>query len=132
MQDPNVIAQVVSVVRDAENNAGGGGGQTAVEPVLDAVVSDMAHPFTGSRTADVARVHDLCRLALGVAEMDGMLKKGGSFVCKFLDGEGDKELKDEMRSKFDKVIHEKPEASRKESSEAFLVCIGYKGKQKQS
>jgi 23S rRNA U2552 (ribose-2'-O)-methylase RlmE/FtsJ len=52
----------------------------------DVVLSDMAHSFTGNRGADVARVHGLCLSALGFAE--GVLKMGGTFVCKFIRGEG--------------------------------------------
>src|SRR6476620_205069 len=36
--------------------------------IIDTLISDMAHPFTGSKTTDVARVHDLVKFALHVAD----------------------------------------------------------------
>ncbi|KAI8920146.1 ribosomal RNA methyltransferase FtsJ domain-containing protein [Powellomyces hirtus] len=98
----------------------------ARKAVVDVVLSDMAHPFTGSRTADVAKVIELCELALSVAEQPGMLKNGGAFVCKFIQGEGDQELRALMKEKFNRVAYEKPGASRSGSAEGYLVCLGYK------
>ncbi|KAJ3056211.1 hypothetical protein HK097_007694 [Rhizophlyctis rosea] len=117
MQSPEVIAKVVSVVQ---------GDTQTDKPVVDVVLSDMAHSFTGNRTADVARVHDLCRTALEVAELPQILKPGGAFVCKFLQGAGDQELRAELLERFAKVHHEKPAASRQESAEGFFVCTGFK------
>eukprot|EP00842_Homolaphlyctis_polyrhiza_P001765 jgi/Hompol1/258/HPOL_001147-RA len=100
-----------------------------VTPVIDVLISDMAHPFSGHRTTDVARVKGLCEFALEIASHPWLLKRGGDFVCKFMRGEGETELKDLCKSLFAKVIFEKPKASRKDSSEAYLVCLGYKRKQ---
>ncbi|KAJ3138465.1 rRNA methyltransferase 2, mitochondrial [Physocladia obscura] len=66
---------------------------------VDTVLSDMAHSFTGSRSADVVRVLDLCRTAFSVAE--DVLKPNGHFVCKFI-------------------------RSRTGSAEAYLICLNYR------
>ncbi|KAJ3021900.1 hypothetical protein HKX48_007481 [Thoreauomyces humboldtii] len=125
MTDPKVQQRVYTMIRppvDGEMET------KQRKDAVDVVLSDMAHPFTGSRTADVARVIDLCELALSVAERPGMLKAGGSFVCKFLQGEGDTELRQQLKSKFARVVYEKPEASRTRSAEGYLVCLGYTGR----
>ena len=41
-------------------------------------------------------------------------------------GENDKELRTKLKSKFEKVLYKKPEASRKESSEGYFLCLTYK------
>ncbi|KAJ3271738.1 hypothetical protein HDU76_011002 [Blyttiomyces sp. JEL0837] len=91
--------------------------------LADVVVSDMAHSFTGNRGADVARVMDLCNIALSVAKK--VLKPRGSFVCKFLRGDGEAVLKDLLLTNFSNVYFDKPQASRGESAEAYFICTGY-------
>ncbi|KAJ3133841.1 hypothetical protein HDU90_005449 [Geranomyces variabilis] len=128
MTSPAVLATLQSAIRPPHGKASASsvGSSKPATPVVDVVLSDMAHPFTGSRTADVARVIALCELALEVAERPEVLKRGGAFVCKFIQGEGDQELRQLLKSKFDKVAYEKPEASRSGSAEGYLVCLGYK------
>ncbi|KND04548.1 uncharacterized protein SPPG_00273 [Spizellomyces punctatus DAOM BR117] len=123
MCDPMILDKVCTLVhgsQDAPNRTD--------QDAVDVVLSDMAHPFTGSRTADVARVFELCQVALRVAETPGILKRGGGFVCKFFQGEGEQELRTELKAKFDRVVYEKPNASRKASAEGYLICLGYKGR----
>ncbi|KAI8619914.1 FtsJ-like methyltransferase-domain-containing protein [Chytriomyces sp. MP71] len=93
---------------------------------VDTVLSDMAHSFTGSRTADVVRVIDLCKTAFLVAER--VLKTKGHFVCKFIRGEDDDELQQMLKTRFETVAFDKPMASRSESAEAYLICLEYNGK----
>ncbi|KAJ3024686.1 UNVERIFIED_CONTAM: hypothetical protein HDU68_007889 [Siphonaria sp. JEL0065] len=91
---------------------------------VDVVLSDMAHSFTGSRSADVARVLDLCRTAFSVAER--VLKPEGNFVCKFIRGEDDQDLHKLLQSRFESVFFDKPLGSRTGSAEAYLICLNYK------
>ena len=86
----------------------------------------MAHSFTGHRSADVPRVHDLCKTALYMALKPRMLKKGGTLVMKCLEGNGEQEILDLMRQYFKRVERFKPLASRQESSEHFLICFGFR------
>jgi 23S rRNA (uridine2552-2'-O)-methyltransferase len=53
------------------------------------------------------------------------LKAGGDAVFKVFEGEFLNELKGEMKASFGKVLVSKPTASRQESSELYLVCIGF-------
>lgn len=89
---------------------------------FDEILSDMAHPFTGSKTADVARVIDLCYAAAGIA--DAKLVTGGSFVCKYFDGPGVHDLKKDLLTKFSAVASFKPKSSRKDSAENYFICRG--------
>ncbi|KAJ3084776.1 hypothetical protein HDU99_003474 [Rhizoclosmatium hyalinum] len=90
---------------------------------VDTVLSDMAHSFTGSRSADVARVLDLCETAFSVAER--VLKPNGNFVCKFIRGEDDQDLQTLLESRFTSVVFDKPLGSRTGSAEAYLICLEY-------
>jgi 23S rRNA (uridine2552-2'-O)-methyltransferase len=55
------------------------------------------------------------------------LKPGGSFVCKLFQGGEEKQLIEKLRKAFTKAAYEKPEASRKDSKEIFVVAVGFKG-----
>lgn len=102
------------------------GGQAGEKKVFDVLLSDMAHSFTGFRSADVARVESLVRFSLEVAGMDQILKPGGNYVAKYLNGEGDDELKEFVSSKFLKFATFKPKSCRDSSSESYLIGIGFK------
>ena len=93
--------------------------------IIDTLISDMAHPFTGSKSTDVARVHDLVRFAVQVADMPQILKRNGNFVAKYLNGEGEDELRESLSTRFKKLHVFKPKSSRSSSTEAFFVGIGF-------
>ncbi|KAJ1925504.1 2' O-ribose methyltransferase [Tieghemiomyces parasiticus] len=90
----------------------------------DLVVSDMAPSFSGTHSIDHIRIMNLCEDAAGFAR--GILRPGGSFVCKFLVGGTEKDFSKELKTVFNKVIVAKPKSSRKESAEAFFVCLDKK------
>ncbi|KAJ1727771.1 2' O-ribose methyltransferase [Coemansia sp. Benny D160-2] len=85
------------------------------------VLSDMAPPFTGHHSVDADRTMNLCDDVGAFA--DEFLAKGGSMVLKFFMGGHESEMRGRLRQAFRKVVVEKPEASRKQSSEQYLVCI---------
>ncbi|KAK9720600.1 2' O-ribose methyltransferase [Basidiobolus ranarum] len=108
--------------------------QNTIKNILDkrkvhVVISDMAPSFTGNHAVDHVRIMNLCESALGFAEI--ILRKGGTFVCKFIMGGTERDFKLLLQSKFSKVYHEKPASSRKESTEGFFVCTGYLGQKKE-
>ncbi|EPB81335.1 hypothetical protein HMPREF1544_11952 [Mucor circinelloides 1006PhL] len=103
--------------------------QSAIRELLDGrsvdlVCSDMAPSFSGNHTADHARSMELCESALTFAEK--VLSPGGSFVAKFLMGGTEHEFRKRLQTMFAKVKTEKPDASRKQSTEGFFVALGYK------
>lgn len=86
------------------------------------VLSDMLHNTTGNSITDHFRSMDLCFGALTFCQKH--LQKGGTFLCKFLNGPDDKELTIEAKKMFADVKIVKPNSSRKESSENYLLARG--------
>ena len=95
------------------------GGQLA-----DVVLSDMAANTTGHSPTDHLRIMDLCENALEFALT--VLKPGGHFVAKIFRGGAEVDLLNVVKQNFQQVRHFKPESSRKESSEFYLVAISKK------
>ena len=90
-------------------------------PPFDLVISDMAPNTTGIRSTDQARSFELCDLALDVAKR--FLKKDGHFVCKLFHSDDFTELRDKIKSEFEKFDAVKPDSTRKISKEIFLIGI---------
>ncbi len=90
------------------------------------VLSDMAAPSTGHKSTDHLRIIGLCEAALEVAIE--VLIPGGTFVAKVLQGGTEQQLLTLLKHNFDIVRHAKPEASRKDSAEMYVVAIGFKGR----
>ncbi|MEM1379410.1 MAG: RlmE family RNA methyltransferase [Pseudomonadota bacterium] len=91
----------------------------------DVVLSDMAAPTTGHRPTDHLRIIALAEEALAFAE--DVLAPGGAFVAKVLQGGSEKQLLDRLKANFAKVHHAKPEASRADSAEMYVVGMGFRG-----
>jgi 23S rRNA (uridine2552-2'-O)-methyltransferase len=92
----------------------------------DLVLSDMAANTTGHKQTDHLRTMALVEAALEFAETH--LMPGGKFVAKVLAGGADQALVARMRKAFAQVKHVKPAASRADSSEWYVVAIGFRGK----
>ena len=90
----------------------------------DLVLSDMAPNTTGHSATDHIRIMDLAEQALAFALET--LAPGGSFVAKVFQGGSEKTLLLPMKQNFATVKHAKPPASRKESSELYVVAQGRK------
>jgi len=93
----------------------------------DVVISDMSPELTGNYTMDQARSVWLADNALQVARE--LLRPNGNFVCKVFMGEDYEEFRDEVRQAFNMVKPFTPEASRKSSSEIYLVAKQFTGVQ---
>lgn len=93
----------------------------------DLVLSDMAANTVGHRQTDHLRTMGLVETAVHFATEE--LVKGGTFVAKVLAGGTDKDLLDLLNKHFTSVKHAKPPASRKGSSEWYVVAKGFKGRQ---
>jgi 23S rRNA (uridine2552-2'-O)-methyltransferase len=91
----------------------------------DLVLSDMAANTVGHQRTDHLRTMGLVETALEFA--NEVLKPGGSFVAKVLAGGADNNLVAELKRHFASVRHAKPPASRKDSSEWYVVAQGFKG-----
>ncbi|MGD1935149.1 MAG: RlmE family RNA methyltransferase [Candidatus Phaeomarinobacter sp.] len=93
----------------------------------DVVLSDMAASATGHKPTDHLRIMHLCELALDFA-ME-VLKPGGGFLAKVLQGGAEKDLMTMLRTNFKVVRHVKPKASRSDSAEMYVLATGFKGRQ---
>lgn len=92
---------------------------------VDLVLSDVAPNIIGVWQFDHARQIDMAQNAVSIA--DRILAKNGYAVFKAFEGGMLNELRDGLKTKFNNVRLYKPKASKKASSEIYLVCLGYKG-----
>ena len=91
----------------------------------DVVMSDMAAASSGHKQTDHLRIMALCEAAAELAF--DVLEPGGTFVAKVLAGGAESELQNTLKRRFETVAHVKPPASRKDSSEKFVVARGFRG-----
>ncbi len=87
--------------------------------VFDLVLSDLAPKTTGHKDTDHFRSVQLAFRALCFAE--ALLRPGGSLLVKVFQGQEFEELVKTLRTRFQKVITLKPEGSRPESREMFIL-----------
>ena len=90
----------------------------------DVVLSDMSPDITGNYSVDQARSMWLCKNALETAEI--MLRPGGNFICKIFEGEDTKKFINTVKQRFCMVKKFSPTASRKSSSEIYLIAKSLK------
>jgi 23S rRNA (uridine2552-2'-O)-methyltransferase len=90
----------------------------------DLVLSDMAANTVGHKQTDHLRTMGLVEAAAHFAVET--LAEGGAFVAKVLAGGTDAELLALLKQHFRTVKHAKPPASRKGSSEWYVVAQGFK------
>ncbi|ABQ31211.1 MULTISPECIES: RlmE family RNA methyltransferase [Acidiphilium] len=102
--------------------------ETALAEILggpaDVVMSDMAPNTTGHTATDHLRIMGLAELALDFAFKH--LAPGGAFVTKLFQGGAQGDMLNLLKRRFAQVRHAKPEASRKDSRELYLVATGYR------
>ena len=93
---------------------------------VDVVLSDMAANATGHRKTDHLRIMALAEAATHFARE--VLGKGGSFLCKVLQGGTETVLLAELKRDFETVKHVKPPASRTDSAELYLLAKGFRSR----
>ena len=93
----------------------------------DLILSDMAANTVGHKQTDHLRTMGLVETAVDFAIHT--LAPGGAFVAKVLAGGTDTELLALLKQHFRTVKHAKPPASRKGSSEWYVVAQGFKGRE---
>jgi 23S rRNA (uridine2552-2'-O)-methyltransferase len=92
----------------------------------DVVLSDMAANTTGHRATDHLRIVGLVELAIDFARR--VLAPGGAFVAKVFQGGTEGDLLADMKRDFTTVKHVKPQASRADSAELYVVATGFRGR----
>ena len=90
----------------------------------DVVLSDASPNISGHYSMDQARSIWLCENALTIALQ--FLKTNGTFLCKIFEGEDYNEFLNEVKANFNMVKPHAPKATRKKSSEKYIVAKGFK------
>jgi len=90
----------------------------------DLVLSDMAPNTTGHAATDHLRIMALAELAAAFAA--AVLVEGGGFVAKVFQGGSERAMLEALKRDFATVRHAKPPASRKDSSELYVVATGFR------
>ena len=91
----------------------------------DAVISDMAANTTGHKKTDHLRIIGLAELAAEFARE--VLAPGGWFLCKLFQGGETADLVTQRKRDYAVVRHVKPQASRADSAELYVLATGFRG-----
>lgn len=89
----------------------------------DLVCSDAVPDFIGERFVDHIRASSLNKEIINFCNL--VLKPGGKLLMKIIQGPVDKDLVEYAELHFKSVQKVKPQASRNESAETYVLCIGY-------
>jgi 23S rRNA (uridine2552-2'-O)-methyltransferase len=92
---------------------------------VDVVLSDMAEPAMGHKMTDHLRIMAMAEGAGHFAAT--ILAPGGMFLCKVLQGGSEHDLLMLLKRNFRVVRHVKPEASRADSAELYVLATGFRG-----
>ena len=95
-----------------------------IRPAFKVVISDIAPKTTGNRWADHQQSMQLVRQTLELAET--LLHEKGNYLCKIFQGEDMPGFVKELTQSFDFVKVLKPELSRPESREVFVLATGFR------
>ena len=90
---------------------------------VNAVICDLSPQVSGNWSVDHAKQVSLNYDASKI--MDKVLTTKGNAIFKVFDGEYTTEFRDYLKKKFANIKLTKPQASRKQSSELYFVCLGY-------
>jgi 23S rRNA (uridine2552-2'-O)-methyltransferase len=91
----------------------------------DVVLSDMAANTTGHRKTDQLRILGLVEGAAAFASE--VLNPGGTFVAKVFQSGADAALMTQLKRDYASVRHVKPASSRQDSSERYVLAMGFRG-----
>ncbi len=94
--------------------------------LANVIVSDMAAAACGIPAVDHIRIFNLLEASLNFSI--NHLAKNGSFIAKVLRGGTEGQLLKQLKVHFTKVVHFKPDSSRQDSAEMYVVAKGFKGK----
>jgi len=87
---------------------------------IDVIISDMAENTTGNKSLDSIRTNNLCSEVINFSLI--MLNKKGTMICKLFMGEDFLEVKNLAKNNFKNVDFFKPESSKNESKETYIIC----------
>ena len=111
INDENILSQINKILNGKKVNG---------------VVSDMAADTTGHRPTDHLRTTMLLESAIDIAK--DFLDEDGFFLGKCFKGGAEASVLEILNKSFKVVKHVKPDASRKESVESYVLAMHYKNK----
>lgn len=92
--------------------------------LVKGVFSDISPNLSGIAYADAYRSYELATIAFDLCEK--LLAKGGHFVVKIFPGDEFPQYIARLKGRFEKVHTVTPEATRRASSERYLVCLRFR------
>lgn len=95
------------------------------ETPYNCILSDMAPNTTGIMIRDQTLSEELCLKVLSIC--DQALKPGGNMVMKLFQGGGSKPVELAVKNRFEKYQMLKPNSTRKESKEIFIIGLRFRG-----
>ncbi len=121
------IPNVITIVGNIEDQNDVNKLINIINGKADVVLSDLAPNVSGLWEMDQLKQIDLTKKALEFTKI--VLKENGCALYKVFQGENTTEFLNYLKEFFLNVIITKPDASRKQSSEIYVVCKRYKKKQ---
>ena len=95
---------------------------------VDTVISDMSPDISGNYDMDQARSVYLCMMAFKTCEI--FLKPDGNFICKVFEGKDLDDFLNDIKNRFTTIKRFNPKASRKSSSEIYIIAKNFNLKNK--
>ena len=92
--------------------------------LVDVIISDLAPNLSGQKSIDLPRSIHLLELALDCVSR--ILKPGGTFLFKAFQGVGLEAFVQSVKTEFLQVKYKKPEASRSQSTEVYVLASGFR------
>ena len=117
------LAGALVLQLDIQDAGAGAAVRAALGGLAEVVLSDMAPPATGHRATDHLRSIVLCEAALMAARE--FLAPRGAFLVKLLKGSGERALMAQLKESFAEVRYAKPQASRADSAETYVIAQGF-------
>ena len=95
-----------------------------VKKNFDLILSDIAPNTTGHKSTDHLRLSSILFDIINI--LDQVLIKKGVFIAKIWKGSEEREIINILKKKFDQVSYYKPDSSRKDSVEIFIIAKNFK------
>ena len=120
------IPNVITIVGNIENEEDINNLLKIINGKVDVVLSDLSPNVSGLWEMDQLKQIDLSKKALEFTKK--VLRENGSALFKVFQGENSADFIKELKNSFINVIITKPDASRKQSSEVYVICKKYRKK----